>query len=291
MVSQEVQIFKVQDFDLNGKVQSCLVITDYGRELFEFAETGLLTKTVTQYNDTDQDITYYRYEGGELLEKRMESYKGNVLDAATSMVNFYVIDSLPTKRVSEKIISYDKEFLELQEYEFDEEDRLTKITTSNEEGVDEMILEYAAYKDENTVNFWLNEIMQKSIRTSDRQTPKGIHKAILTKEYVDGEPNIAFEEVFDSDGKLISRETFGYDFTKKGFVSEEKKLNFYDSEGMLDRVVTKSENAESVKEYIFQFDSNPAKNWIKKIVTPDNSYVTRRITYYPDEPLPNEPNE
>ncbi|WP_136465348.1 hypothetical protein [Flagellimonas onchidii] len=291
LVSQEVQIFKVQDFDLNGKVQSCLVITDYGRELFEFAETGLLTKTVTQYNDTDQDITYYRYEGGELLEKRMESYKGNVLDAATSMVNFYVIDSLPTKRVSEKIISYDKEFLELQEYEFDEEDRLTKITTSNEEGVDEMILEYAAYKDENTVNFWLNEIMQKSIRTSDRQTPKGIHKAILTKEYVDGEPNIAFEEVFDSDGKLISRETFGYDFTKKGFVSEEKKLNFYDSEGMLDRVVTKSENAESVKEYIFQFDSNPAKNWIKKIVTPDNSYVTRRITYYPDEPLPNEPNE
>ncbi len=291
MVSQEVQIFKVQDFDLNGKVQSCLVITDYGRELFEFAETGLLTKTVTQYNDTDQDITYYRYEGGELLEKRMESYKGNVLDAATSMVNFYVIDSLPTKRVSEKIISYDKEFLELQEYEFDEEDRLTKITTSNEEGVDEMILEYAAYKDENTVNFWLNEIMQKSIRTSERQTPKGIHKAILTKEYVDGEPNIAFEEVFDSDGKLISRETFGYDFTKKGFVSEEKKLNFYDSEGMLDRVVTKSENAESVKEYIFQFDSNPAKNWIKKIVTPDNSYVTRRITYYPDEPLPNEPNE
>src|SRR5690606_3807955 len=83
--SQEVQIFKVEDFDLKGKVKSCLVITDYGRELFEFNKEGLLTKTITQYNDSDQDITHYKYEGGELVEKRMESYKNNVLDESTSM--------------------------------------------------------------------------------------------------------------------------------------------------------------------------------------------------------------
>ena len=47
----------MEDFDLVGKVKSCLVITDYGREMFEFNKNGTLTKTITQYNDTDQDIT------------------------------------------------------------------------------------------------------------------------------------------------------------------------------------------------------------------------------------------
>ena len=105
--SQEVQIFTLKDFDLNGRVKSCLVSTNYGKEL---------TKTVTQYNDTDQDITYYKYQNGELLEKRMESYKNNVLDEPTSMANFYEVDTVPTKTIIEIIISYDKQFLEHQHY-------------------------------------------------------------------------------------------------------------------------------------------------------------------------------
>lgn len=289
--SQEIQIFRVQDFDLRGKVKSCLVITDYGRELFEFNEQGLLTKTVTQYNETDQDITYYQYEGEELIEKRMESYKNKVLDAATSMANFYTIDTVPNKKISEKIISYDKEFLELQEYEFDESDRLVKIVTSNADGVDETVFEYATYKDESTVSQIVNEVMEKSVRTSERKTAQGTQKAVLTKEYIDGEPNIAFEEIFDDGGKLISKETFNYDIAKKKFVSSEKKLCLYDADGMLEKVVTNTTNAESAKEYIFQFDNNAEKNWIKQIITPDNSYVTRRIAYYPTEEVQEEPNE
>jgi len=97
--SQDVQIFTVEDFDLVGKVKSCLVITDYGREMFEFNKNGTLTKTITQYNDTDQDITYYKYKEGELVEKRMESYKNNVLDESTSMANFYTIDTVPNRKV------------------------------------------------------------------------------------------------------------------------------------------------------------------------------------------------
>src|SRR5690606_14199878 len=87
--SQEIQIFNTGDFDLKGKVKSCLVITPYGRETFEFSPEGLLTKTVTQYNEQDQDIAYYLFRDGELVEKRMESYKNNILDEATSMANFY----------------------------------------------------------------------------------------------------------------------------------------------------------------------------------------------------------
>lgn len=291
VLSQEIQIFRVNDFDLNGKVKTCLVITDYGRELFEFNEEGLLIRTVTQYNETDQDITYYKYEGEHLLEKRMESYKNNVLDAATSMVNFYTIDTISGKKISEKIISYDKEFLELQQYDFDESNRLTKITTSNAEGVDETIFEYALYKDESTVSHFVNEIMEKSIRTSERKTAQGVQKAVLTKEYIDGEPNIAFEEIFDEAGKLISKQTFNYDVSKKEFVADEKRICTYDTDGMLEKILTKTSNAESIKEYIFQFDNNEEKNWIKQIITPDNSYVTRRITYYPTEQVEENPNK
>ena len=280
--SQEIQIFKVQDFDLNGRIKSCLVITDYGRESFEFNEDGILTKTVTQYNDTDQDITYYKYSDGELVEKRMESYKNNVLDAATSMANLYTIDTVPQRKVLEKIISYDKEFLEQQEYLYNDEGRLVKIITSNSEGVDETTFEYTPYKNELTTSIFTNSILEKTIRTSERKTSKGTQKVVLTKEYIDGEPNKANEEIFNSAAHLVTSEFFQYDVAEKEFVSQ-RKLFYHYANGVLDKVVTKTVNTESVESYIFQFDNHEEKNWVKKIITPNNTYTTRVITYYPKE--------
>ncbi|MFD2098782.1 hypothetical protein [Flagellimonas iocasae] len=288
--SQEVQIFTVQDFDLNGKVKTCLVITDYGRESFEFNKEGILTKTTTQYNDTDQDITYYKYDNGELVERRMESYKNNVLDASTSMANFYEIDTVPQRKVLEKIISYDKEFLEQQEYMYDDEGRLSKIITSNSDGVDETTFEYTPYKNELTTSTFTNGILEKTIRTSERKGPKGTLKVILTKEYIDGEPNIATEEVFNSAEKLVTSEYFQYDIEEKEFVSQ-KKLFYHYANGVLDKVVTKTVTTESAENYIFQFDSHEEKNWVKKIITPANEYTTRVIKYYPEEDHTTEPNE
>ncbi len=281
--SQEIQIFTVEDFDLKGKVKSCLVITDYGKELFEFNENGYLAKTVTQYNDTDQDITYYKYSNGELLEKRMESYKNNVLDASTSMANFYTIDTVPQRKILEKIISYDKEFLEQQEYQYDDKNRLTKIVTSNEDGVDETTVEYTPYKNELTISFFFNSVIEKSIRTSKRQGKNGTQKVVLTKEYIDGEPNRAIEEIYNADDKLVSKEVFRHSMDQKKFVMEQKLFYSYDSDGMLNKITTKTKNSEAVEEYIFQFDSSEEKNWIKQIITPDNTYTTRKITYYIDD--------
>ncbi|MEM7485170.1 MAG: hypothetical protein AAF348_08165 [Bacteroidota bacterium] len=278
--SQDIQIFKVQDFDLKGKVKSCLVITDYGKESFEFNRDGLLVKTITQYNDTDQDITYYKYNNNELLEKRMESYKNNILDASTSMANFYSVDSLPEKKVLEKIISYDKEFLEQQEYVYDAKGKLMKITTSNEDGVDETTVEYTPYKNELTTSFFINSVLEKSIRTSERKGKTGVQNVVLTKEYIDGDPNTAVEEIFNVNERLISKEFFRYSTTEKRFVQEKKLFYTYGEDGMLDKITSKTATSQSVKEYIFQFDSNKEKNWIKQIITPDNTYTTRRITYF-----------
>ena len=262
--SQEIQIFKVEDFDLRGKVKSCLVITDYGRELFEFDQMGRLSKTITQYNESDQDITLYKYEGETLVEKRMESYKDDILDAATSMVNFYSTDTVSTRRVMEKIISYDKQFLEQQEYLYDEEDRLQKIIISNAEGVDETTIEYQQYKNETTQSVFHNGILEKMERVSEKIVGNSKYKITLNKEFVDGEPNNAIEKTYDADGKLLTTETFSYDVPKKQFVSLQKVRLTYDADGMPTSESTETQNSKSVREFIFQFDNSPEKKLDKE---------------------------
>ncbi|WP_127019148.1 hypothetical protein [Flagellimonas beolgyonensis] len=288
--AQEVKIFSLTDFDLKGKVKSCLVITDYGRELFEFNEEGFLTKTITQYNETDQDITYYKYNQGELVEKRMESYKNNALDESTSMANFYTIDTVPTRKVVEDIVSYDKQFLEREEYQYDDQGKLVRIISSNVDGVDETTFQYTPFKNELTVSTFTNGILEKSVRTSERKSAKGNHKVVLTKEYLDGEPNRATEEVFNENGRLLTTENFLYDISQKEFVSQKKFFYSY-KDGVLDKVTTKTLNTEAVDSYIFQFDNHSPKNWVKQIVTPDNSYTTRVIKYYPEEEVNAEANK
>ncbi|MBT8313063.1 MAG: hypothetical protein KJP26_01270, partial [Maribacter sp.] len=76
--SQEIRIFTTADFDLKGPVKTCLVSTKYGKETYDFDKEGKLTKSVTRYNDTDYDVTYYKYEGNELIEKRFENYRNDI---------------------------------------------------------------------------------------------------------------------------------------------------------------------------------------------------------------------
>ncbi|WP_350286051.1 hypothetical protein [uncultured Croceitalea sp.] len=283
--AQEIKLFQVADFDLKGNVKSCMVITDYGKEIFEFNEKGFLTKSTTQYNDTDKDIVVYKYEGDELVEKRMESYKDNTLDAASSMVNFYEIDSTGPRVVKEKIISFDKQFFEAQEYQYDEGGKLKRIIISHENAVDEMRIEHTAYKQETTITYFENEVIEKSIRKSSKKLRNGRTLAVtLLKEFVDGEPNRAIESIIDDTGKLLSEQFFYYNATEKEFVPKEKKIYGYESSGVLSKVTIKTNNTESVENYIFQFDDSEHKNWVKKIITPQNSYVTRILTYYEEKP-------
>lgn len=280
--AQEIQIFRVGDFDLKGAVKRCLVTTPYGKETFEFTPEGLLTKTITQYNEQDQDISYYRFDQGELVEKRMESYKNDLLDEATSMANFYTIDSLPQRTVVEDIISYDKQFLEKQVYRYDPQGRLVRIITSNIDGVDETVFEYEQNRDGRTVSTLTNGILERTVRTRGNPGEPGSRSSRLTKEYMDGQPNTALEEMFDEQGRPISREDFIYHVDDKEFVSQEKRYYHY-KDGVLDRVVTKTLTTEAVEHYIFQFDNHGPANWVRQIITPDNSYISRVITYYPEK--------
>ncbi|NKI32097.1 hypothetical protein [Croceivirga thetidis] len=283
--SQVVETLRLSDFDLKGNVKSCMVLTDYGKELLEFDKKGRLEKIVTQYNENDQDITQFKYLDGILVEKRLESYKNGKLDLQTSMANFYEFDTISeSKRVVEKIISYDKAFFEEQEFFLNDNDKVEKIITSHGDGVDEKQIEYSDFKGEQTTTTFLNGVIENSIRKSKKKMKNGEESIFeLTKDFVDGEPEKAIEKQYNASGNLISEEFFDYDIEKKQFVSTEKRIMKYSKEGVLEKEVVLRGNATSERFFIFQFDNNEERNWVKKITTPENSYTTRRIIYYKSE--------
>ncbi|WP_047245705.1 hypothetical protein [Maribacter thermophilus] len=281
--AQEVKVFTVKDFDLRDSVKTCLVSTKYGKEEYNFNKEGLLTKSVTRYNDADYDVVIYKYANGELLEKRSETYRDNKFDPSTSIAHFFESDTTSNRKVIEKIISYDKEFLDSYIYHYDDKGDLVRMIRTNNEGTDETLVEYKKYKGEYTVTYLLNEVPLKSIRTSTRKKNGTVQKIVLTKEFLKGEPNRAIEEVFDANDLLIERQEFDYKVTEKKFVPTIRTSYNYDKNGMLESEIIVDGKSTEKKEYIYQFDGEEGGNWIKKIIKPDNAYTTRKITYYKTE--------
>ncbi len=279
--AQEFKIFTTSDFDLKGSVKSCVVITNYGKEEFDFDEDGLLTKSVTRYNETDYDITSYKYDNREIKEKRVENYRDGAFNKITSFANFYSVDTTSGKKVTEKIVSYSKELLAQNEYVYDSIGRLAHIKHADREGIDVIALEYLDYKGESTVTYLLDGVVQKTIRTSQKKGKSNADQRIeLTKEFLNGEPNKALEQVYDGENKMIAETKFVYDTEKKGFIQQEAIGYLYNDLGMLVEMKTKANKSEDLKKYIYQYDDGEMGNWIKQIVTPDNTYTTRRIVYY-----------
>jgi len=278
MTSQEIKIFKAEDFDLIGAVKSCLVSTNYGKEEYDFNETGLLTKSVTRYNDEDYDITYYKYLNGKLLEKRFENYRDAAFDGATSIANFYTIDSTSNLKITEKIISYNKDFLDQYEYYF-KADTLVKVIRINNKGIDETLITYTSLKGEKTKTYALNGVLEQSERISlKKENDSIVEKTVLTKKFIEGKPSSALEQEFDGGNKLISKKQFLFSEKTKQFAPQEIVKYAYDEKGVLLSSNSSTGNVIKEKEFLYQFDKNG--NWIKEIITPENAYKTRKITYY-----------
>ncbi len=278
VIAQEMQIFKRSDFNLRGDVKSCLVITKYGKEEFEFNEEGYLTKNTTRFSEKDYNITYYKYEGDFIKEKRDEVYIEGNFDKQTSIAHFYTIDTTANKLVIEDVQSYAGEALERYEYYYNEEGDLISIIRSNMEGVDQTDLVYSTYKGETTIEYILNGLIQKSERISiDTKSKKEI---ILKKQYLNGEPVKAMEEIYDENNRVISCKEFRYDKDKSSFTVEKSTIYSYDEAGMLSEEKIISGNTVKILEYIYQYDNYKESNWVKQIISPENLFKTRKITYY-----------
>ncbi len=285
IVAQDIKIFTTKDFDLNGKVKSCLVSTSYGKEEYEFNVAGLLIKSVTRYNDQDYDITYYKYaDNGMLLEKRLENYRNDTFDNTTSIANVYTIDSLLETKITEKIVSYDKEFIDQYEY-FYTDDTLRKVIRSNNSGIDETLISYTDIEGEQTKTLALNGFVLESIRNSvNKVNDSTTTRTILTKKFIEGMPNTASEELLNGQGKIETQTKFVYDLAKKQFIKEEVIKYVYDKEGvLLKRQFYKDETLQEEQKFAYQFDIY--RNWVKEIILPENLYKTRKITYHEDDKL------
>ncbi len=279
--SQEINIFKYTDFDLKGPVKSCLVITDYGKEEFEFNEAGLLTKAITRYNDDDYDITIYKYAKEELKEKRFENYRDGVFDRNTSIANIYTIDTTANKKITEKIVSYNKEFLDQYEYYYDKDDQLIKITRTSTDGIDETLVEYSSAKGEQKASYFLNSVLLKTVSIKETKSNTNTTRKIkLVIDFLDGEPNTAKEEIFNAKNKLISETKMVFDKNANKLLPKETKTYTYNEAGMLVELRTKIGQGVSLKKYVYQFDNTKSGNWVKQIITPDNTYTTRKIKYF-----------
>ena len=262
---QEPKIFMRSDYDLNGPVKSCRVITDYGKEDFDFNNEGLLTKSVTRYSGNDYDVSYYKYEDNRLIERRDERYQDGNFDEVTSMAHFYSYDSLPEPRIIEKILSYNKEFQEQYEYFYNPDGQLKRMLRSHANGVDETLIEYSSYKDENTVSFILNGLLQRTIRTSSKKQKGGdTVKIVLTKYFIEGIPEKAVEEVFNHKKLLISSLEFAYSVEEKSFVPLVKKEFTYDAQNKLESMTSSTDKEEAVEEYLYQFDGKEDGNWVEE---------------------------
>lgn len=282
--AQEVKIFTLKDFDLKDSVKTCLVSTSYGKEEYDFNRKGVLTKSVTRYNEADYDVVYYKYQNDELIEKRSESYRNNIFDPSTSIAHFYKLDTLNNIKVTEKIVSYEEEFLDQYVYHYDDKGDLVKIIRTNNDGIDETLIEYKKYKGEYTVTYLINNEPLKSIRTSQLKKKNGtVQKIVLTKEYLKGEANKAFEEVFNEKGLLVAQQEFEYNIAEKTFVPTKRTTYTYDDNDMLVGEAYKNGDEVMKKEYVYQYDREGEGNWIKQIVRPENTYKTRKITYYAPE--------
>lgn len=279
--AQEPKIFTIQDFDLKGKVQSCLVVTNYGREEFDFDVKGRLTKSVTRFSDTDYNTTYYKYQDEELLEKRTENYIDGAFESATSFASFFTIEQTEPRKVTEKIYSYDEEFLEAHQYVYDSIGRLSRVLRSGQESEDETVITYDSTNLKMRTTYTTNEVVQKVIESTKDETSG--YTTTTTIQYLEGAPSTAVEEVFSTGGKLVSKSTKEYNTELNRFNSLEQKIYEYNEQLMLAKLTTKNNGVAEVQEYIYQYDAGDSGNWVKEIITPDNLYTTRRIKYYPAE--------
>ena len=290
LLSAQPEVFTRSDFDLRGPVRTSTVLTDYGEERFEFGPGGKLLKTVTRYSDTDYDITYYRYGDGELTERRDEVYRDGSFDEGSSFARFYQRDSL-FGTLTETITSYDQQMKEQFTFTYDSIGRVEHIVRIGPEGIDDTRVAFSDQQGEETAEYFLNGQLSKSVRRSEKDGAEGAIITTLVKEYFQGVPQKALEQTRNSKDHLLMETQFVYDSVKSGFRKEQTRVFTYGEDGLLEAETVSYLNSKgrvtssTERKYLYQKDGRTPGNWIRKVVTPENTIIARRITYFEEKPI------
>lgn len=284
--AQEPRIFTVPDFDLKGPVKSCVVVTSYGQEEFNFDRQGRLVKTKTVHSNSDYDITYYKYLGETILERRDEVYRDNAFDRASSMAHIYSLDTIGGVKLTESIISYARVNIEQYEFYYNDSNAIDRIVRTDNSGVDETQIERDTVGDLVSVRHILND---KPVKLEFRSLVPDTGDASVrttTLTMYEGEAQHKFESVLDSLGLPVKEVEWSLplksnkDPLKIQFKNRVEKVHEYDDRGLLLKTITLKGKARSEQQYMHQLDGSEYENWVKQIITPQNTYTTRKITYY-----------
>lgn len=277
--AQFEEVKYVSDFELNGRVERCEVLTPYGREILDFNLDQSLKQITTIFNEEDQEVVTFTYEQGALKEKSIEVVKGGELQPSVSFYHTYTQRDSITEEI---VFSFDGKFqaqnrkvtdsmgspksLELRT---NSSRALYRYESINGETRDSLY----TYLDQELIRLEIFDRSSKSeVRKSDVSYTDSLVTSIHWSAY-DLKDNVLREvdSIFDYNARLVDRTEKTYSYR----------------EGLLEVLKEMRLNQTKTKRLIYQLDNHTPPNWVKRIEQPSNAYTTRIITYFnPNDSIP-----
>lgn len=281
--SQQLSILTLSDFDLKGPVEKCVVFTKYGQEQYAFNEKGYLISAATIFSKDDSETAYYKYEHDRLVEKRVEVYVNGRLDKSASLASFYSYERTPNLAIKERIMNYDRVFIDQFQYKYDSIGRLFQQLRTNLEGryIIDISQEWDSLNAVKRLSYLTDSLPVKKV-DSFFKTPKNLINKVVTTQFAEGAKKSQSIELFNQKKQLIKLQELNY-LVQDSLLVPVEKIAYdyaYNELGNPVKEVIKKGVTSQTKKLLYQLDGSPYKNWIKKIVTPDNTYTTRRISYF-----------
>ena len=284
---QSFQLLKRSDFDLKGPVQSCVVLTKYGREQYTFNTQGYLISAATIFGNKDSETTYYKYIGKRIAEKRFEVFSQGKLDKVHSLASFYTYDSVPSLTIKERVMNYDRKFIDQFTFKFDSLGQVIREINTNTLGryITEVKYRRDSLQNSRITVFSVDSLPIKRIDSFFNSSKKSLSRALkkyITYQYADG--YLKNESRYFLNSKSLVQRVQELSYAKTDnfpvLLSEAEYLYEFNEWGGANQLIIKKGLTSQTKKFIYQLDGSPHGNWIKKITTPDNNYTTRKITYF-----------
>lgn len=291
--SQELNLITLKDYNLNGKVQHCIVSADYGNEEFYFNTDGILNKTITRYGKEDYTITVYAIKDNALIQKNIEVYNDGKLDKSVSLAHAYEIRiNSQGKNITERIVNFKNELFDTYKYMYDKDSRLIKITRNNDKGISETDIVYET-DDKGKIIKEVHLAGADTVKVIRKLTPKINHKEGAYEElktiYTNNQPDMANLKFIDSTGRVKFEEKLQAGSKNPyRYYSKTKKIYVYNENG---DVIEEREYQKKtlVKKSIYEYeyedfgkDTSKPVNWIRKTEKNTKNSITRRIEYFLD---------
>ena len=281
--AQQFNVLKRSDFDLKGPVKKCVVFTKYGQEQYVFNESGFLLSAATIFSKEDSETVFYKYQQDTLIEKRVEVYTNSRLDKSSSIASFYTYDTIPTTKIKERVMNYDRVFLDQFEYKYDTIGRLSQEIRTNTEGRYQIDVSYQwdTIQGIRNVSYFSDSIPIKKIDSFFKGPQRTIYKVVST-QFAEGLEKNQKVEFFNSKKQLLESQDFYFvvqDSLRVPSLKWSETFLYNPIGNPISQIIKKGVTSQS-KKMLYQLDGSPYKNWIKKIITPDNTYTTRRIIYF-----------